>query len=233
MDSIKGKWALVTGASRGIGSIVAEGLASHGCNVVVQARTEANAEHTLTRVRNCGVEGFAVGAELDDSQQVEQLIQTVLERLGGVDVLYNNAAIMNPQKEVCEIPMEDWQAVFNVNVFAPVRLCAAFVPIMKKRGFGRVVNVSSGIEKTPQLAPYGASKWAIDKFTEELASDLTDTNVLVNAVDPGWIKTDMGGAQADYELDTVLPGMLVPVLLQKGDPSGRKYQAQDFKHLKQ
>ena len=129
MDMIKGKWALVTGASRGIGSAVAVGLAEKGCNVVVHARTEANAADTLKRVRECGVESFAAGAALGDNLQLEQMIQNIIERIGGVDVLYNNAAIMNPWKEACEIPVSDWKAVLNVNVIAPARLCAAFIPI--------------------------------------------------------------------------------------------------------
>lgn len=232
MENLKGKWALVTGASRGIGRTVAIGLAQKGCNIVIHARSKAHADATLQKVRNLGVEAFSIGADLGNSQQLDAMIDEIIEQIGGVDILYNNAAIMNPQNEVYEIPMEDWQAVFNVNVFAPVRLCAAFIPIMKKRSYGRVVNVSSGIEKTPKLAPYAASKWAIDKLTDDLAADLQGTNVLVNAMDPGWIKTDMGGENADHEIDTVLPGMLVPVLFPKGGPSGRKFQAQDYACLK-
>jgi NAD(P)-dependent dehydrogenase (short-subunit alcohol dehydrogenase family) len=232
MDSIKGKWALITGASRGIGRTVALALAQKGCNVVIHARSEAHAEKTLQETRNLGVEAFSIAADLGDRQQLDAMIEKIIEQIGGVDILYNNAAIMNPQNDVHQIPMEDWQEVFNVNVFAPVRLCAAFIPIMKERGYGRVVNVSSGIEKTPRLAPYAASKWAIDKLTDDLAADLQGTNVLVNAMDPGWIKTDMGGEHADHEIDTVLPGMLVPVLFQEGGPSGRKIQAQDYACLK-
>jgi NAD(P)-dependent dehydrogenase (short-subunit alcohol dehydrogenase family) len=232
MENLKGKWALVTGASRGIGRTVAIGLAQKGCNIVLHARSKAHADATLQEVRNLGVEAFSIGADLGDSQQLDAMINEIIEQIGGVDILYNNAAIMNPQKEVYEIPMQDWQTVFSVNVFAPVRLCAAFIPIMKERGYGRVVNVSSGIEKTPKLAPYAASKWAIDKLTDDLAADLKGTNVLVNAMDPGWIKTDMGGEHADHEIDTVLPGMLVPVLFPKGGPSGRKIQAQDYACLK-
>lgn len=232
MESIKGKWALVTGASRGIGRTVALALAQKGCNIVIHARSKAHADATLQEVTKLGVEAFSTGADLSDSQQLDAMIDEIIERIGGVDILYNNAGIMNPQKEVYEIPMADWQTVFSVNVFAPVRLCAAFIPIMKERGYGRVVNVSSGIEKTPQLAPYAASKWALDKLTDDLAADLQGTNVLVNAMDPGWIKTDMGGEYADHEIDTVLPGMLVPILFQKGGPSGRKIQAQDYACLK-
>lgn len=232
MDTINGKWALVTGASRGIGRTVALGLAQEGCNVVIHARSKAHTDATLQEVLNLGVEAFSTCADLGDSQQLDEMIDQIIEQIGGVDILYNNAAIMNPQNEVHEIPATDWQTVFSVNVFAPVRLCAAFIPIMKERGYGRVVNVSSGIDKTPQLAPYAASKWAIDKLTDDFAADLKGTNVLVNAIDPGWIKTDMGGENADFEIDSVLPGMLVPVLFQKGGPAGRKFQAQDFACLK-
>jgi NAD(P)-dependent dehydrogenase (short-subunit alcohol dehydrogenase family) len=231
MDTLKGKWALVTGASRGIGRATAIALAHCGCNVVVHARSEENAAGTLDAVRELGVETFAIGADVGDPAQLEQLIDTVIDRIGGVDILYNNAGVMNEWNDECVFSWQVWQTVFNVNVFAVAQLCAAFIPIMKERGYGRIVNVSSNITDLPQLAPYGTSKWALDKFTAEIAHGLKGTNVLVNAIHPGWIKTDMGSQEADYELDTVIPGMLVPVFFDRDGPSGRKFRAQDFKHL--
>ena len=110
-----------------------------------------------------------------------------------------------------------------------VQFCSAFIPIMVKRNWGRVVNVSSGIKDTPQLSPYSVSKAAVDKYTKDLAAELKNTNVLVNMLDPGWLKTDMGGENAEHEVETVLPGALVPVLLENFGPSGVFYQAQDFR----
>jgi NAD(P)-dependent dehydrogenase (short-subunit alcohol dehydrogenase family) len=120
---------------------------------------------------------------------------------------------------------------FQVNLFAMAQLCAAFGPGMRERGFGRIVNVTSGIKGQPNLAPYSASKAAVDKYTQDLAQEFAGSNVLVNHIDPGWIKTDLGGPDAWEEVSTVLPGMLVPVLLDDNGPSGRLYAAQDFKGL--
>lgn len=232
MGQIKGKWALVTGASRGIGSQAAVGLAGLGCNVIVHGRRLVHTEGILHRVRELGVDAMAVEGEFAESSQIDRMVDRIKGELGGVDILYNNAAVMNPWKEICEISIHEWERLFRINLFAVIQLCNAFVPMMRERGWGRVVNVSSGMERTPHLSPYACSKWALDKYTDDLAAELKDTNVLVNGLDPGWIKTDLGGSQADYELDTVLPGLLVPVLLEPGDPTGRKYKAQDFKYLK-
>ena len=118
-----------------------------------------------------------------------------------------------------------------VNLFALIELCNAFALGMKDRGYGRIINLTSGIKDTPQLAPYSVSKAAVDKYTQDLAAELQGTNVLANCLDPGWLKTDMGGPDADHKVGTVLPGALVPALLEDHGPSGRRYSAQDFKYL--
>jgi NAD(P)-dependent dehydrogenase (short-subunit alcohol dehydrogenase family) len=89
--------------------------------------------------------------------------------------------------------------------------------------------VTSGIDKTPQLAAYGASKWAIDKFTDDLAAELKDTGVLVSRLDPGWLRTDMGSQRAPNDPGTVLPGALVPVLLPDEAPNGQFFRAQELR----
>jgi NAD(P)-dependent dehydrogenase (short-subunit alcohol dehydrogenase family) len=127
-----------------------------------------------------------------------------------------------------DIPDENWHQVLEVNLFSMVRLCNAFLPWMIARGWGRVVNVTSGIKDQPQLSPYGASKAAVDKYTDDLVSELKGTGVLISTMDPGWLKTDLGGEQADYEVTTVLPGALVPVLLDDSAESGCRFSAQDY-----
>ena len=98
--------------------------------------------------------------------------------------------------------------------------------------WGRVINLSSGIKDTPQLTPYSVTKAAVDKYTKDIAAELTNTNVLVNMLDPGWLKTDMGGENAENEVETVLPGALVPALLDNNGPSGYFFQAQDYRDSK-
>ncbi|ACB76625.1 SDR family NAD(P)-dependent oxidoreductase [Opitutus terrae] len=229
---LSGRTALVTGSSRGVGQLVAEALARQGARVFVHGRTETACAATLARVVAASAgraDPVVVAANLAVPAEVEALADRV-EALGGVDILYNNAAIMHPWRERIENHTQaDWESSFQVNVFALVRLCARFVPAMRKRGWGRVVNVTSGIDKTPQLAGYGASKWAVDKFTDDLAAELKDTGVIVSRLDPGWLRTDMGGKQAPNDPETVLPGALVPVLLADDAPGGQFFRAQELR----
>ena len=146
---------------------------------------------------------------------------------GYVDILYNNAAIQNDWQSVWEISRDTWEATFQVNVHALVAMCNAFAPGMVKRGYGRIINSTSAIKNIPQLAPYSVSKAAVDKYTQDLATELRGTNVLVNALDPGWLRTDMGGPEACHDLATVLPGALVPAFLEDHGPSGQIYSVQD------
>jgi NAD(P)-dependent dehydrogenase (short-subunit alcohol dehydrogenase family) len=98
---------------------------------------------------------------------------------------------------------------------------------MVERGFGRVVNLTSGIMHEPELAPYGASKWAVNKLTNDLASGIEGSGVRINALDPGWLQTDMGGQNAHHPVEAVLPGALDPVLIDDDGPNGRIYAAID------
>lgn len=180
-------------------------------------------------MRAAGAEAHVIAGELAEPAAVERIADRALE-LGGVDILYNNAAVMHPWRErIEEHSVADWAWSFQVNVIAIVRLCARLVPTMRQRGWGRIVNVTSGIDKTPQLAGYGASKWAVDKFTADLAAELKGTGVIVSRMDPGWLRTDLGGPHAPNDPVTVLPGALVPVLVPDGTPGGQFYRAQELR----
>jgi NAD(P)-dependent dehydrogenase (short-subunit alcohol dehydrogenase family) len=230
MGRLTGKTALVTGSSRGVGKLVAEALAKEGARVIVHGRTLASTGSTLDLVRKAGAEGHAVAGELSDPAQVERIATEVLQKFGGVDILYNNAAVMTTWREsLGQQELSDWTSVFQINVFALVRLTARLVPGMVERGWGRVVHVTSGIDKTWQLAAYGASKWAVDKFTDDMAAELAGTGVIVSRMDPGWLRTDLGGPNADNAPETVLPGAMVPVLLPDGAPGGQFFRAQELR----
>jgi NAD(P)-dependent dehydrogenase (short-subunit alcohol dehydrogenase family) len=229
LKSLLGKWALITGSSRGIGQQIALGLAQLQCTLIVHGRTLDSVGKTLELLERYEIETSAVAGDLGTDEGVRSIVQGVLDGPGYIDILYNNAAIMNEWQPVWEIPKRVWQDVFQVNVFALIALCNAFAPSMLERGFGRIINVTSGIKDTPQLSPYSISKAAVDKYTDDLAAELRDSNVLVNSLDPGWLRTDMGGPDADHEVTTVLPGALEPALLEDHGPSGRCYAAQDFR----
>jgi NAD(P)-dependent dehydrogenase (short-subunit alcohol dehydrogenase family) len=227
MASLVGKWALITGASRGIGQRIAIGLARKQCSLILHARRPDHLLETQKLLEGRSSETLVAAGDLGCDAGVRAVIQSVLVNPGHVDILYNNAAVQNDWQGIWSIPKSTWEETIQINLLALVALCNAFAPRMVQRGFGRIINVTSGIRDIPQLAPYSVSKAAVDKYTKDLAAELRGANVLVNTLDPGWLRTDMGGPDADYEVDTVLPGALVPALLEDHGRSGQRYSVQD------
>jgi NAD(P)-dependent dehydrogenase (short-subunit alcohol dehydrogenase family) len=231
MKLLEGKWALVTGSSRGIGRQIAKGLAERKCNLIVHGRKPENTARTVELLKSCGVKVHSVSGELSSREGIQSVIDGVRSGPGHVDILYNNAAVMSIWKPIWEVTAEEWLDIFRINLLAMIALCNVFAPEMKRRGYGRIINLSSGIKDTPNLAPYGVSKAAVDKYTRDLAAELKGSNVLVNYLDPGWLKTDLGGKDAMYPVEDVLPGALVPALLDDNGPSGQLFAAQDYRML--
>lgn len=228
MTNLKGKNALITGSSRGVGQQIAQGLAKLGCNVIVHGRTKESCTKTLELLKPFNVSVYSVYGELSDEKQVNQLIKQVKDLKVPIDILYNNAALMTAyHQDIWEHSWEEWMLTMKVNVFAMYSLCAAFIPGMINKGFGRVVNLTSGIKDQPELVPYGASKYAVDKLTEDIASKLVGTGVRINMIDPGWIRTDMGGENAEHPAEAVLPGILAPALVEDDGPNGQFFSAID------
>lgn len=226
--NISGKWALVTGASRGIGRQVSLALAEKGCNVVLHSRDSAHTAELAAEIEAKGVNAVQVGAELSDQGQVDRLVSETLAATGGIDILYNNAAVMTPYRnEWLNFPAEDFRASFEVNVISLIRLCHAFIPGLKAKGWGRIVNVTSGVANQPEMTAYAASKAAVDKYVYDTAETLKPNGILMNLLDPGWLRTDLGGPNAPNSVESVLPGALVPVLINDGT-TGKLFRAQDY-----
>jgi len=228
MTSLKGKWAIVTGASRGVGLHVSEGLARLGCNVVLHSRDIAHTKALAAKIEKLGVKVGTVSGELSDQAQVDLMLDAALKLAGQIDIVYNNAAIMTPFREhLWEVPAEDFRKSFEVNVISLVRICHRLVPPMIDRKWGRVINLTSGIKEQPELIAYSISKAAVNKFVRDYVPELEGTGVQMNMLDPGWLRTDMGGAKAPNDPSSVIPGALVPALLDNGE-SGRFFCAQDY-----
>jgi NAD(P)-dependent dehydrogenase (short-subunit alcohol dehydrogenase family) len=204
-------------------------LAKLGCNIIVHGRSRENCNNTLKQLGIYNVNTYVVYGDLSKEKYVRQLIKQVNDLNIGVDILYNNAAIMCAWKPIGSFTEKEWLDSFQVNLLAVIALCNEFAPAMRQRGFGRIINLVSGISNTPNLAPYGVSKAAVRMYTQELAFDLAGSNVLANNLDPGWLKTDMGGENAMYPVEDVLPGALVPALLDDNGASGQTFKAQDYR----
>lgn len=226
MIDVKDKNALITGSSRGIGQQIAIGLAKLGCNIILHGRTKESNAKTLEILKSYDVKTYVVFGELSEEVQVDDIINQVKELNISVDILYNNAAVMTPYRtDYWQHTWNDWMESFKVNVMAMYSLCRAFIPAMIENNFGRVINLTSGIKHEPELAPYGASKWAVDKLTDDLAVKVQGTNVKINTLDPGWCRTDLGGEQADHAVEDVLPGALAPAIIEIDGPNGKFFSA--------
>jgi short-subunit dehydrogenase len=226
MIDLKGKNAFITGSSRGIGQQIALGLAEKGCNIIVHGRTKENCLKTLGLLKKFTVKVYCVFGELSSQEYVNILINQVNNLNIPIDILYNNVGIMTPYKEdYWQHTWEELTQSMNVNVFSIYSLCSEFIPKMIENGYGRVVNLISGIKDQPELLPYSVSKWAIVKLTEDIAIKLEETGVRINNLDPSWLKTDMGGNHADNPVEAVLPGALTPTLIENDGANGQTFLA--------
>lgn len=228
MKRLEGKWALVTGASRGVGKQVAQALAAEGCKMILHSRIKGHTDALAGDLRAQGVTVHQVAAELSETATVPGLAAEVKEICGTLDILYNNAAIMTQYHEnwLTVVPSE-YELSFRVNTIAPILLSNYFLPMMIAQKWGRIVNITSGIKDQPELMAYAASKAALDKYVFDMAPKLAATGVTMNLIDPGWLRTDLGGPNAPGAVESVLPGALVPVFANDGI-SGQFLHAQDY-----
>jgi len=228
MMNVKGKWALITGASRGVGYQTAIFMAKQGCNLVLHSR---NLEHTRKveeEVKSLGIQAYCVQAELANHEEVVSMLDEIEAKGTSVDIIFNNAAVQIAYRtEYYNTPVEDFEMSFRINFISIATICNRFIPKMIERGFGRIINTTSGIKNEPEQSGYAASKAALDKFTKDLASRLDGTNVIISLTDPGWCRTDLGGPQATCPVESVIPGIAVGAFV-NDQKSGRFLPAQNF-----
>ena len=228
MINVKERWAFITGASRGIGYLTALFMAEKGCNLILHSRDIKHCDKVLREVKAKGVEAFAVSAELSDLEQVEKMLVEIDNRNVPVDIVLNNAGLqIGYRDDYFYTPVSDYTESFKINTIAPAMICYHFMPKMIERGFGRIVNTTSGIRYEPQQAGYSASKAALDKITIDLGSTVEGTDVMINLTDPGWCRTDLGGPKAPNAPESAIPGIVVGVFVDD-KKSGRYLNAPYF-----
>ena len=228
MYQVKGRWALVTGAARGIGYLTAKFMAQQGCNLILHSRNLAHTEKVLQEVKALGVEAIAVEADLNDLDAVKRMLKQIDEMNVDVDIVLNNAGLQIAYRtDYFETPVSDYEISFRVNTIAPAMICYHFMPKMIAKGTGRIHNTTSGIALDVCQAGYSASKAALNKITIDLGSRVNGTDVLINLTDPGWCRTDLGGTHAPNAPESAIPGIVVGAFVDDGK-SGRNLGAQYF-----
>lgn len=228
MVDMKARWCLITGAARGIGYLTAKLMAEKGANLILHSRKLAHTEKVLAEVKAMGVEAYAVEAELSDLDAVKTMLAEIDARGTQVDIVLNNAGMQIAYRvDYLKTPVEDYTESFKINTIAPAMICYHFLPGMMERGFGRILNTTSGIRLDPQQAGYSASKAALDKITIDLGSKVQGTDVLINLTDPGWCRTDLGGPHAPSAPESAIPGIVVGAFVDDGK-SGRYLNAPYF-----
>jgi len=193
MKELKGKVALITGGSRGIGRAIAIGLAEQGADIAIDyCRDKEAADETCRLVRELGVRTNAYRADVSNPEQVDAMVAKVMDEFGPVSVLVNDAGITR-DKSFVKMTRQMWDEVIAVNLGGPFNVTHAILPSMLDLGWGRIINISSIVGQWGNFgqANYAATKGGIIAVTQTLARELAKRNITCNAVAPGFIETDM------------------------------------------
>jgi NAD(P)-dependent dehydrogenase (short-subunit alcohol dehydrogenase family) len=205
---LAGKVCVVSGVGPGLGRQAARALASHGADVVLAARREANLKEVLAEVTDLGARALAVPTNIVDADACAALMAAAAEAFGGIDVVVNNAFRSDVFQSFEDVDLAIWRKIMDVNLFGSLQMTKAALPHLRSRGGGSVVNVASMVTRQPQPAQggYAISKGALLTATRVLAYELGPSNIRVNAVVPGW----MAGPSVDMYIEMTSSGRGVP-----------------------
>ena len=192
---LNGRVAVVTGASRGLGRAMAVELGAAGAKLALVGRDRAKLDETAAEAAKSGAETAVFIADVTDEAQVRALEQGVRERFGRVDILVNNAG-MNIRKPLADYTLDEWNTVLDTNLTSVFLVCRSFIPMMKGRGYGRIINLASMMSHVslPGRTAYSASKAAMLGVTRALAQELADDGITVVAISPGPFATEINTA---------------------------------------
>ena len=228
------KIALVTGANKGIGFETARQLAALGITVLLGARDAAKGEAAASRLRAENLDVRPIIIDVNDPESIKRAAARVEKEFGRLDILINNAAVMldDGKKKVSEQSLETWRRTFDTNVFGLIATTQTFLPLLRKSESGRIVNLSSilgsiTLHSTPgspiydfKVPAYNVSKSAVNAYTAQLAYELRDSNIKVNAAHPGWVKTELGGEGAVMEIPDGAKTSVELALIGEDGPNG-------------
>jgi NAD(P)-dependent dehydrogenase (short-subunit alcohol dehydrogenase family) len=206
--SLKGKVAVITGASKGIGEAIAQLYAKAGASVVVSSRKLDAVQIVADKIKNNGGEATAIACHTGDLDNIETLVKETMNTYGTIDILVNNAATNPVFGPVVNTDSSAFDKIFNVNLKGPFELAKRVYPIMKEKKSGSIINISSigGLRPEPGLGIYSVSKAALISLTKVIAKEWGEDNIRVNAICPGLIKTKF--SEALWSNDKIMNTML-------------------------
>lgn len=217
-----GRVAVVSGGNRGIGLEICRQLADRGLAVVLGSRDEEQGREAAQKLS-----GNVVVHQLDvcDAESVRRLGDFVVGEFGRLDVLVNNAGISNDEgQRGVDADLERVRAALEANLFGAWRLCQVAIPLMQRNGYGRIVNISTGLAVLEEMGGgspgYRVSKTALNALTRILSSELRGSGILVNSVEPGWVQTDMGGSRAPRPVEDGADTPVWAATLPNNGPTG-------------
>jgi NAD(P)-dependent dehydrogenase (short-subunit alcohol dehydrogenase family) len=223
MEKNKNKIVLVTGANKGMGFATCEKLAAQGHHVIMVGRNETELKRAFEKLLNKKYSLDFFVADISQKVSTDNLINFVIEKYKYVDVLINNAGVYSLENIFTsdELILEN---TMNTNTFGPHRLMKKIIPLMLKNGYGRIVNVSSGLGAlegaSANYFSYSLSKSSLNMLTLLYAQEVQGTDVKINAVCPGWVKTDMGGSGAPRSIEEGIKGIIWAATLDQKGPNG-------------
>jgi NAD(P)-dependent dehydrogenase (short-subunit alcohol dehydrogenase family) len=216
--NLKDKVVLITGAGSGLGKALAITAGQAGAKVICAGRRKDKIQQTAEEVTKAGGLGTAMEIDVTDLKSVEKGVK-MAEKVGPIDVLINNAGIITGLKAVQDLPVEEWDKIMATNVRGPYLMIRSILPGMIQRGFGRILNISAPIKHLPKASAYCASKCALDSLTKAVGYELKGVDVIINAVEPPFLDTEMhkGGKKPEEVVSQILD----LVGLEAGSQSGR------------
>jgi len=234
---LRGKVALITGGSRGIGKAIATAYAREGARVFICARKEIDVQKAVTEIESFGARAQGGAGDVGKIEDAQRMVQSAAAQFGRIDIIVNNASLLGPRVPVANYPVATWEEVLRVNLIGPFLMIQEALQVMIPQRQGSIINVSSGVGRIGRArwGAYAASKFGVEGLTQIVADEVRESGVRANAINPGPTRTEMRAFAYPEEdpLTLPTPDAIVPVFIylasdDSASVTGQSLDAQDW-----